>query len=197
MNSYAVKLTFITDILGTVPMNKEIYVDYIASKNGAPVEAVEEADTIQMEDKGKTGFHRRDDGTPILYDYAIKGFLKDACGMLWRVENSLSKKVKAYKRIIDGLLFIDERAIPFVLAGEIGEMQRPLRAQTAQGERVALAYSETIPAGSSIAFGIDVLDDKAVPEALLREWLDYGKYRGLGQWRNGSYGRFTYTLEAK
>ena len=191
---YLITLKFTTDILGTVPMNKEIYVDYIASKDGAPSMAVEEADTIALEEKGKTGFHRGSDGTPFLYDYVIKGFLKDACGMLWRVEDSLSKKVKAYKRIVDGLIFVTERQIPFKMVGEVGELQRPLRAQTAQGERVALAFSETIPAGSSISFGLDVLDDKSVPEELMREWFDYGRYRGLGQWRNASYGRFTYEL---
>lgn len=26
------------------------------------------------------------------------------------------------------------------------------------------------------------------------EWLDYGKLRGLGQWRNSGKGRFTYEL---
>lgn len=193
---YLVTLKFTTDILGTVPLNKEIYVDYIASKVDAPPVAVTEADTIILEEKGKTGFHRREDGTPFLYDYIIKGFFKDACGMLGRVEDSLSKKVRAYKKVIDGLVFVTERRIPFVLAGDIGELQRPLRAQTAQGERIALAFSETIPAGSEITFGLDVLDDKSAPEELLREWLDYGKYRGLGQWRNASYGRFTYELVA-
>jgi hypothetical protein len=191
---YQVTINFTTDILGTVPMNKDIYVDYIASKDGAPSAAVAEADTVPLDDKGKTGFHRDDDGIPFLYDYVIKGFLKDACGMLWRVEDSLSKKVKAYKRIIDGLVFVDPRIIRFTVAGSIGELQRPLRAQTAQGERVALAFSETIPAGSTVTFALDVLDDKSVPEELIGEWLDYGKYRGLGQWRNASYGRFTYTL---
>lgn len=193
---YLVTVTFTTDILGTVPMNKEIYVDYIASKEGAPQHAVEEADTIPFEDKGKTGFHRLEDGTPFLYDYVIKGFFKDACGMLWRVGDSLSKKVKAYKKIIDGLVFIDERQIPFNLSGPIGELQRPLRAQTAQGERVALAFSELIPAGSSITFTLNILDDASVPEELIREWLDYAALRGFGQWRNGSYGRASYEMVA-
>ena len=193
---YQVNLEFSTDILGTVPMNKQIYVDYIASKDGAPPLAVEEADTIALEDKGKTGFHRLEDGTPFLYDYVIKGFFKDACGMLARVADSESKKLKAFKKIIDGLVFIGERQIPFAVQGEIGELQRPLRAQTAQGERVALAFSETIPAGSTITFTLEILDDKAVSEAVLREWLDYGRFRGLGQWRNASYGRFSYALIA-
>lgn len=192
---YQVTLKFKTDILGTVPLNTQIYVDYIASKDGAPPSAVEEADTIALEDKGKTGFHRGTDGTPFLYSYVVKGFLKDACGMLWRVDDSLSKKMKAYKKIIDGLIFVEPRQIPFVMAGPVGELQRPLRAQTAQGERVALAFSETIPAGSTITFTLIVLDDKSVPEEWLKEVLDYGTYRGLGQWRNSGQGVFSYTLE--
>jgi hypothetical protein len=133
----------------------------------------------------------------MLYSYVIKGFLKDACGMMSRVEDSLSKKVRAYKKVIDGLVFVEPRMIPFVLSGPVGELQRPLRAQTAQGERVALAFSETIPAGSSITFELIVLDDKSVPQELLEEWYGYGSLRGLGQWRSASWGTVTYTLTAK
>lgn len=193
---YKVTLTFTEDVLGTVPQNKEIYEDYIASKSPNGTEALAELETVAVDDKGKTGFHRLPDGRPMLYDYVIKGFFKDACGSLWRVQDSLSKKVKAYKKIIDGLVFVGERQIPFTVNGEMGELQRPLRAQTAQGERVALAFSETVPAGSVLTFTLDILDDKTVPEELIREWLDYGKYRGIGQWRNASYGRFTYELTA-
>lgn len=193
---YKLKLTFLTDVLGTVPLNKQIYVDYIASKDGSPPEAAAEADTIALEDKGKTGFHRVNglNSDPFLYDYALKGFMKDACGMLARVDGSLSKKIKAYKKIIDGLVFVEPRQIAFNLAGDIGELQRPLRAQTPQGERVALAFSETVPAGSTLEFTLLVLDDGAVSQELLSEWFDYGKFRGLGQWRNGSYGRFEYEI---
>lgn len=190
MSRYHLDLTFDTDILGTVPLNKQIYIDYIATKDGAPANAAEEADTIALEDKGKTGFHRLPSGEPFLYDYVIKGFLKDACGMLSRMDESLSKKVKAYKKVIDGLVFVTPRMIPITVAGEIGELQRPLRAQTPQGERVALAFSETIPSGSSLSFDMLVLDDKAFSEDLLKELMWYGSLRGLGQWRNASWGRF-------
>jgi len=27
-------------------------------------------------------------------------------------------------------------------------------------------------------------------EKLLREWLDYGQFKGIGQWRNSGKGRF-------
>ena len=61
-----------------------------------------------------------------------------------------------------------------------------------QGERVSLANSEEIPAGSSITFEIKLLDPSL--ESVVIEWLDYGALRGLGQWRNSGKGRFAYVL---
>lgn len=31
-------------------------------------------------------------------------------------------------------------------------------------------------------------------EKAVREWLDYGVLRGIGQWRNSGKGRFTYEV---
>ena len=189
-----VRLTFLEPVLGTWPSNENIARDFIASK--AP-----DASTIEDEiaalgadavaEKGKTVFPRTD-GQPILYDYQIKGFFKDACGMLARVKAKKSSALKAYKKIIDGLIFVEPRMIPIEVNGEIGECQRPLRAQTAQGERVSLANSEEIPAGSTIQFGVTLADP--AHEALLMEWLDNGFFRGLGQWRNSGKGRFVYKM---
>lgn len=80
--------------------------------------------------------------------------------------------------------------IPIKLNGEMGNCQRPLRAQTMQGERVALANSEAIPAGSSIEFDIVMLDPG--DKAMIEEWLDYGSLNGIGQWRNSGKGAFTW-----
>lgn len=193
METYRIVLTFTEPLLGTVPLNKQLYGDYISDGGPSPEAVEEEIMTIEeATEKGTTGFHRLD-GAPAIYDYAVKGFFKDACGMLRRVKGAQSAKVTAYKKIIDGLVFVKPRLIPLTLVGELGILERPLRAQTAQGERVALARSEMVAAGSSMAFTVKVLD--GVAEALLREWLDYGELRGLGQWRNGGYGAFTYSLE--
>jgi hypothetical protein len=101
--------------------------------------------------------------------------------------------VTAFRKVIDGLVFVFPRRIPISLnGGEIEILERPLRAQTAQGERVALARSDCCPIGSKLEFQIHVLS--GVRKTLLKEWLDYGAYRGLGQWRNASYGRFTYKI---
>jgi len=63
--------------------------------------------------------------------------------------------------------------------------------RSAQGERIALARSETCPAGTQMWFTVTCLWDY---EKLLTEWLDYGRLRGLGQWRNSGKGRFTYEI---
>lgn len=195
MDKYKVVLTFTEPILGTVPKDKEVYASFIAGKAALTDEALAEelASVDAIEEKGWTGFHMVD-GQPILYEYVIKGFLKDACGMLRRATGTRSSKVRAYKKIIDGLVFVSPRQIPLDLHGEqTSILERPLRAQTAQGERVALARSDTCPPGTTIEFELTILGE--VSKVLLTEWLDYGALRGLGQWRNGGYGSFTYELE--
>ena len=84
---------------------------------------------------------------------------------------------------------MDERRIPLTLpeGGEIGICERPLRAQTMQGERVALAKSESVPAGTTFAITVTMLNPDL--EDVVREWLDYGALRGIGQWRNSGMGR--------
>ena len=205
MTTLNVRLTFTESILGTLPGNEEIYRDFIASK--APNEATEEEEVEALSlneqlDKAMTGFPRTEDGRPFLYDYQIKGFFKDACSMLSRLtgkDPETGKKLKAvnesgkltaYKKIIDGLIFPAPREIPITFSGDIGICQRPLRAQTAQGERIALAMSEEIPAGATIEFSIKCLDENHIPA--VKEWLNYGELRGIGQWRNASHGRFVW-----
>jgi hypothetical protein len=203
---YDIELTFLEPLLGTTPLEEDVYTAFVGGKyekeGRGPVSDIlaEELDSVAVAaamndeiEKGTTGFHRLEDGTPMLYDYVIKGFFKDACGMLRRDGESSSSKLTAYKKVIDGMVFIQPRQIPIVVAGELGILERPLRAQTAQGERVALARSETVPVGSSIAFRVLTIG-KAVPRTLLEEWLVYGQLRGLGQWRNAGYGRFEYEI---
>jgi len=196
MEKYNVTLTFVEPILGTIPKDPEVYAGYIATKAALTDEQIaEELATVEkVEEKGWTGFHMLD-GKPMLYDYVLKGFFKGACSALRRVSDTKSAKVKAHKKIIDGLVFITPRRIPLVLpTGEgLGVLERPLRAQTAQGERVTLARSDTCPVGTTLSFTVTVLGQ--VGEVLLREWLDYGALLGLGQWRSGGFGCFEYVME--
>ena len=129
------------------------------------------------------------DGTPFVYDYQIRGFFKSAAGALRRVKGSKSAKMSAYKRKIDLLVFIEERRNPIDLHGMlIDECTRPLRASTPQGERTSIACSDSVPAGSTVDFVVQMLDGDLEP--FVREWLDYGRFNGYGQWRNSGKGRF-------
>lgn len=190
-----VRLTFIEPVLGTSPSNEDVYRDYIGSKAPDAATVDDEVAALGVEavvEKGKTVFARTEDGLPFLWDYQIKGFFKSACGFLRKVPGTKSSKIKAYKKEIDGLIFPEPRKIPIHFEGEVGECQRPLRAQTMQGERVSLANSEEIPAGATVEFTVRLLLDTY--EEVIREWLDYGEFSGIGQWRNSGKGRFTYEI---
>ena len=195
MKTLEVKLTFDEDILGTAPADKEIYRNYIGTKAPDPDTANEEAEALDVEaaaEKTMTVFARDEEGRPCLYDYHVKGHFKDACSMLKKVPKSKSSGLKAHKKEIDGLIFVSPSLIPLEMpeGKTIGNCQRPLRASTAMGERVALAMSESVPAGSTCTFEVTCLVDSDIE--LVREWLDYGKLRGIGQWRNSGCGRYSY-----
>lgn len=205
-----VEIEFTEEILGTASANPDLHREFIASKGPSPEQEVMALpDVDEALRKATTVFHRTEDDEPFLFDYQVKGFLKDACGMLKRIttlkkkqdgkevvvrKGTLSSKLTAYKKVIDGLIFPEPRMIVFELPDgvEMGWCERPLRAQTAQGERIALARSETIPAGSKIRFTLRLLDNQLVP--LVEEWLEYASLRGLGQWRNSGKGRFNYRV---
>lgn len=191
MKELKVRLEFFEEVLGTASADPEIHRNFIASNAPDAPSREEEVEALGEEEvfeKSLTVFPKTEDGTPFLWDYQIRGYFKDACGMLRRVKGTESSKIKAYKKVIDGLIFVDERKIPFFVNGDIGICQRPLRASTAQGERTALSSSETVPAGSAIEFTIRCLVDADIKAVV--EWLNYGEFRGIGQWRNSGKGRF-------
>lgn len=204
MKKLHVKINFMEGLLGTSPADEEIYTNFIG-KNAPDAQTLQEEvasmGTDAIVERGTTVF-QREEGKPFLYDYQIKGFFKDSCGALSRLTGkdpetgkkkksvNESGKITAYKKVIDGLIFVQPRKIMLDMPGDITICQRPLRAQTAQGERVALSSSEEAPAGTTCEFTVMCLDDNH--EKAVREWLDYGALRGIGQWRNSGKGRFTW-----
>jgi hypothetical protein len=160
-------------------------------------------------EKGTTAFHKLD-GKPILYDYMVKGFLKEVGGIF-----NGAHGVEALKSKLDNLLFVTPRQIALNLpeGGAMTYCERPLRAMTAQGPRTSLARSEELPVGTWFECDLEVFalvvkeakprKDGAVAkpksqisEALLRDLLDYGSRKGMCQWRNGGRGRLVYELTA-
>lgn len=196
-----VRLNFFEPILGSAPSDPDIYSKFIAGKMPEKTqdklyEEVGALDTSSEKEELKmTVFPKTLDGKPFFWDYQIKGYFKDACGALRRIEGTESSKVKAYKQVIDKLVFPTPRQILINFGGEIAVCQRPLRASTPKGERVSIAVSEQIPAGATAEFTIEMFD--SCYEKLVKEWLDYGKFSGISQWRNSGMGRFTWEEVAK
>lgn len=205
MKNLHVRITFTEELLGTANANPEIHREFIAGKAPDAPSREEEIAAIGVdaaEEKATTIFSRDADGNPVLWNYHFKGFFKESCQMLQRMKGEEcareSAKIKAYKKIIDGCVEVSGdgkygRKIPLKLADgvEIKIYQRPLRAQTAQGERIALASSETLPAGTQAELWVSCPDTY---EAAVLEWLSYGIRHGVGQWRNAGFGRFTFEL---
>ena len=191
MKTIKVKITFIEEILGSSAAKPDIHAEFIAKNAPDAPSREEEIAAVGVEEyieNAMTVFPRNADGQPIIWDYQIRGFFKAACGCLRKVSGSQSSKLKAYKKEVDGLIHVKPRPIPIDFDGEIKSCQRPLRAETAQGARVALANSESIGAGATAEFEVIMLNDD--DEKLVREWLDYGQWNGLGQWRNSGKGAF-------
>ena len=187
--SITVKIRFLEEILGSLPSSKEIYSRFVATKAPSTEMADDEVEGFEspVDEKGLTVFYRRD-GKPVLLDYQVKGFLKAAWQALSKINGTKSSKIKAGLSKIDRTAHIYPRYIP--ISEDISEdnLERPLRANTAQGPRVTLASSEQIPAGAEMSFEIRLLDESL--EDACREWLAFGQYSGLGQWRNSGKGRF-------
>lgn len=191
-----VKITLVEEMLGTSCANPEVHEEYIASKSADKDKMKEEREALPAEDlieKAVTVFPRGDDGKPMLWDYQVKGFIKEAVGILIELGGDEIKVGKTklskftHKRVVDNFIFVTPRKIP--LGCEVGDIcTRPLRADTMKGERVSLASSETVPSGTSFECEIKTLTPAL--DAIVRQALDYGAMKGLGQWRNSGKGRF-------
>lgn len=186
-----VRIKFTQPILGSMPADEELYTKFIASKAPAEWLVDEEVENIPEVDydKGVTVFPQDKQGI-FLYNYHIKGFFKHAGNVL---KDQL--KIKNLRSKLDDYLFIKERKIYLIRDGKIIQeedriLERPLRAKTMQGERVALASSEVIDPPAEAIFTVQLLEHKEVKMDTIKELLDYGRFMGIGQWRNASFGSF-------
>jgi len=191
---YKLSVELISPLLGSQP-SKDVASEYLAKKAGFDSLPEAELETLpDALDKGTTVFHKDAAGNPILWAYQVKGFLKNG-GQVFN--GRVTGGIKNLRKKVGDYVFVTPPQIKLLNgkgAPDITYNERPLRAQTPQGERVALARSEQIDAGAHFSCGITVIED-VIGESVLRELLDYGYYQGLGQWRGGGYGQFTYKLE--
>jgi hypothetical protein len=205
---FDVTIELIEDMLGTVAKNREVYSNFVAKKALASAERVgvlaggtpatqeaiqnalleEEGSIEQVEERGWTGFMQDERGDKFLMDYMIKGNLNAAADVLGESGDVKSLKFK-FRRFV----FVKPRRIYPPQEFFMGSLERPLRADTAQGPRVSLARSDVLKAGARLQFEIHVVQGKlgkAITAKLLQECLKYGEYMGLGQWRSGGFGRY-------
>jgi len=211
-----IKITLNEELLGTKALPQDVFEEYIGcacpdstlirkeSENAKSTEA-----EVRAADDGQppvTVFHRNADGELMIYDYQIKGFIKEAGDILRQCEKEESeadsetgktKKVKrkwaSAKKKVDNFVFVSPREITLGCKGLQHICERPIRVNTMQGERVSIARSETVPAGTVLNIEISVLPGGPVTQEMVCQALDYGKFKGLGQWRNSGKGRFTWT----
>jgi len=184
-----VVIRFIECLFGTVAKDPELYGTFIANK--APPENLEEElktlpNAKEIEESGWTCFHEDDNGL-FIYEYMVKGFLKNAGNVLKEKENL---DIRALKSKINNLVFIKPRRIYLGKKEPDGFEERPIIFMTAQGPRTALKRSDYIDRGTEIAFEIKLYPHKEVTVDVIKKLLEYGKDQGLGQWRNGGWGAF-------
>ena len=167
--------------------------------------------------KHKFGEDARVEMRPCVYDYQLRGMLKENFSFMGRSSkgeggnNNLKYVIlSAFKKSVDGQIFIKERHIcptipeyyydddgitrinTFTDDGKLQTMQRSLRTSGPTGERVAIASSEMIPAGSTFKFTIE-LTDKRLWEPVVSA-LNYGYYHGFSGWRNSGLGIFRWRV---
>lgn len=214
MDKRRIKITLKREMLGMSSNNPNIYREYFEDKarkgmmersnavadaggDGMTLEDIDARiedevaaiDRVPVDEKGITVFPRMMDGTPFMWDYQLIGAFKDACSNLRRLSYTRSAKLKAYRKVLDGLIFIGQEKVPIKVPEglKIDYCERPLRASGPQGDRVALACSEMVPRGSTLEFDVICMDPSHWD--YVEEWLTYFSLHGLGQWRNSGKGR--------
>lgn len=195
MKTIKVSAEFIEECLGTNASNPDVHREYIAGLAPDAPSTAEEVAAVgaeAVERAGMTVFPKDEQGRVMMWDYMVKGMLKHAASALREVPNNPWAAIKNYKKHLTDLVFVKPRKIIFNAPVTVGNCQRPLIGQTPQGPRIALANSETIPAGTTFDFEILMLDERF--EEKIKLLLDYGELMGLGQWRNSGKGRFKYRI---
>jgi hypothetical protein len=183
---------FVEPILGTIPKHREVWSEHVRSSEAGldEDEMMALADEAGATERGATGFYTDADGHPILFDYQIKGAFKEAGNTIKDVV-----KVKALRSHIEAELFVFPR-ITILAEKPDGYIERPLRAMTMQGPRVTVVRSDKVDPGQVYAVELRVLKGSRVTRPVLESITEYLAVKGLGQWRNGGYGRLNGRIEA-
>ena len=198
---YRVGIQFTEPLLASAPANRDVYTKFIESRRPQPPETSADSETtslpIRDEESGWSVFHIDPTTEHIfLYDYHILGFLKEAASAM------TGKALTAFRSKIARFVFVFPRRLYLMRDGQPlsapeGALERAVQGMTAQGPRISLKRSDMVREGVELNCEVRVLPIGAreITEDMLKLWFSYGEYKGLGEWRNASYGRFGFTLE--
>lgn len=205
VKTYRYRLTGMTRLLAAQAANPDVRSEFIASKAEKLGKGEDETAHLPEEslDKKNLTVFLRDEGALCISDYVIKGFLKEALGAIKSqvgIANHASK-VDNYV-LIEGTgsnpeyLHITKRGQDMTEPDKV--LERPLRAMTMQGPRVSVTASEMVGPGWEIEFDLTIMENAKTPKScaltgeVIERALEYGAFKGLGQWRNAQNGRFTF-----
>lgn len=219
-----IELTFTEPLLGSMSGNRDLHEEFIASKaptvakaqkevaaikpngTGNGEQAVADYDVEEQVAKAMTVFGADDHGL-FIWDYQMKGHIKEQILALIELGEPCVKGLSkwTYKRAVNFFVHIVPRYIYLLdLSGNHwlsapSRLQRPLRAETQMGERIALASSQMLPVGTSCRFQVQIISGEnqkknlaVISPETIKACLEFGSLKGTGQWRSGGYGRYTW-----
>jgi len=131
----------------------------------------------------------------------VKAMLKESANIVKALPDAQvrGKQIPLRARLAERV-FINPRLIRITKDGvgitEPESVERPIHVMTMQGPRTALKRTDFVE-GVDLACHLEVLDDGAITEKLLRLILDHGSRNGIGTDRSTGAGTFTYELEAE
>lgn len=208
--SLDVRLTFDQHMLGSLPDQKTILEQFIGKNipeegEVKKVKLEEELDAIPDEGSKITVFPRDKEGNLCLYDYQIKGAIKNAFGIFTETQDiKLGGKAKiskwTHKRFGDCFIRVSPRFIklnipkdayaPDLIAPDAENSTyrcaRPIKKDSFKGGQVALVCSEAVPEGTTCEFRIEYLHP-GLKDVLIGA-LHYFRFMGIGQWRGSGKG---------
>lgn len=194
------RFTGITRLLAAQAANPDVRSEYIANKSPDKAKGDEETAKLPKEnlDKKNLTVFLRNVGVMCISDYVIKGFLKEALTAIKGQIGIANVTSKVDNFILIEPAYLHIRRDQMGLRNPDRVLERPLRAMTMQGPRVSVTASEMVEPGWEIEFEITLLENPATPKSkaltfeAIEQAFEYGSFKGLGQWRNGQNGRFTF-----
>lgn len=212
---------------------RELFGDAAKFDELSEEDQIKAVDAALKELSGTSIFHKDEKGTPVIWDYQVRGHLKAMADSFRRAQNDIKKQAQeerdaadkaaakaagkewkqrkvtgkeelygmawpaSGKKHVDLSVFVFPRLIPLSV-NETGICERPLRAEVFDSEakrtveRITLARSETVPAGTTMEFIIGITEASPFGLEHVAKMLDYGYCHGYGQWRNSGKGAFTW-----